>query len=81
MFFSTQEKALFIPPSGGKPRSRTRVLLSFGGPFSFFFQEDKGWHAELGFSPQVLLHEMDVLEKRQSTAAELAPEEAVELFG
>lgn len=78
--FQHKKKHFLSHPAGGKPRSRTRILLSFGGPFSFFFQEDKGWHAELGFSPQVLLHEMDVLEKRQSTAGELAPEEAVELL-
>lgn len=78
--FQHKKKHFLSHPAGGKPRSRTRILLSFGGHFSFYFQEDKGWHAELGFFPQVLLHEMDVLEKRQSTAGELAPEEAVELL-
>lgn len=41
-----------------------------GGLFAFL-QEDKGWHEATGLFPQVLLHEMDILEKRQSTAGGL----------
>lgn len=70
VLFNTRKSTFYSHPAGGKPRSGIRILLSFGGSFCFFAS---GWRLACsnGLFPRVLLHEMDVLEERKSTAGEL----------
>lgn len=59
------------PPCWKKTKKQDKNSSMFWGGLFAFLQEDKGWHEATGLFPQVLLHEMDTLEKRQSTAGGL----------